>query len=96
MWWGLSIRPVAVRVFLMRPMRWNPTPDTFEEEGALDKLEAFASEHGPRFYGLPLNNRKIRLVREETPVPEVMEAAGSHITPFHAGEPLAWRFEGII
>ena len=62
----------------------------FEEDGALDKLEAFASEHGPRFYGLPLNEGTITLQREEVEVPE--EVAG--LVPFHAGERLAWTFAG--
>src|SRR5690349_1392642 len=42
----------------------------FEEAGALDKLEAFASRHGPAFYGLPVNEETITLVREEWTVPE--------------------------
>jgi dihydroorotase len=59
----------------------------FEEEGALDRLEAFASENGPRFYGLPLNEGEV--VLERTPV-TVPETAGG-IVPFLAGETLAWR-----
>lgn len=68
---------------------------TFEEEGALDRLEAFASENGPNFYGLPLNKRYVVLERAETLVPEMLEAPGLRISPFHAGETLAWRFAGI-
>jgi dihydroorotase len=66
----------------------------FEEEGALDRLEAFASEHGPRFYGLPLNEERVVLERAEVAVPESLPAAGTRIVPFHAGETLAWRFAG--
>lgn len=66
----------------------------FEEEGALDRLEGFASEHGPRFYGLPLNNSVITLQRVATPVPARVAAAGSEIVPFHAGEVLDWRYVG--
>ena len=66
----------------------------FEEEGALDRLEAFASEHGPRFYGLPLNDVRIILERKETSVPQSLPAAGTSIVPFHAGETLRWRFVG--
>jgi dihydroorotase len=62
----------------------------FEEEGALDKFEAFASLNGPRFYGLPANEDTIALERGETPVPEEVEG----IVPFHAGETLSWRFVG--
>lgn len=64
---------------------------TFEEEGALDRLEAFASEYGPRFYGLPLNEGTITLERAEVRVPESLPAADTTIVPFHAGETLPWR-----
>jgi dihydroorotase len=59
----------------------------FEEEGALDKLEAFASENGPRFYDLPLNDGAITLERAECEVPN--EIGG--LVPFHAGETLRWK-----
>jgi dihydroorotase len=59
----------------------------FEEQGALAHFEAFASEHGARFYGLPLNRGTLTLVRSESAVPE--EIAG--IVPFQAGEKLKWR-----
>ena len=68
----------------------------FEQEGALDRLEAFASEFGPRFYGLPLNEERITLVRESVSVParlHLNDAAGEavELVPFHAGELLPWR-----
>lgn len=63
----------------------------FEQEGALDRLEAFASENGPRFYGLPLNEARITLERSPVKVPESLPAAGTRIVPFHAGETLPWR-----
>ena len=59
----------------------------FEAEGALDRFEAFASEHGARFYGLPLNEGTVTLVRDGAEVPGLV--AG--VVPFHAGERLAWR-----
>nr|MBA2635467.1 dihydroorotase [Sphingomonas sp.] len=59
----------------------------FEEQGALDRFEAFASEHGPRFYGLPLNEGMVTLERAESQVPQ--EIAG--VVPFQAGETLRWR-----
>ena len=59
----------------------------FEEEGAVDRFEAFASENGARFYGLPLNEGTVTLVRGETAVPE--RVAG--VVAFHAGERLRWR-----
>jgi dihydroorotase len=62
----------------------------FDEEGALDRFEGFASEHGPRFYGLPLNEGTVTLERAELNVPETVEG----LVPFHAGETLGWRFAG--
>jgi dihydroorotase len=59
----------------------------FEEEGALDRLEAFASENGPRFYGLPLNEGSVVLERSPVTVPE--SEAG--VRAFLAGETLPWR-----
>jgi dihydroorotase len=66
----------------------------FEEEGALDRLEAFASENGPRFYGLPLNEERIVLERAEVEVPASIATGGSLLVPFHAGETLRWRLMG--
>jgi dihydroorotase len=59
----------------------------FEEEDALDKLEAFASLNGARFYGLPVNEDLVMLERTETEVPAEIEG----IVPFHASETLRWR-----
>ena len=60
----------------------------FDDESALDKLEGFASIHGPRFYGVPLNGGTVTLERADVEVPG--EIAG--LVPFHAGETLHWRF----
>jgi dihydroorotase len=62
----------------------------FDEEGALDRLEGFASEHGPRFYGLPLNSGTITLAREDISAAQVIPAVDKAIVPFHAGERLSW------
>ncbi|WP_425992277.1 dihydroorotase [Brevundimonas sp. TWP2-3-2] len=65
---------------------------TFDEDGALDKLEAFASEHGPRFYGLPLNTDSIVLERVDVIVPQrITMLPEGEVVPFHAGETLPWR-----
>lgn len=69
---------------------------TFEEEGALNNLEAFASENGPRFYGLPMNSAKVMLERTSSHVPEMIAAGSTRIVPFHAGQALAWRFGGRV
>ena len=68
---------------------------TFDEEGAIDRLEGFASEHGPNFYGLPLNTGRIVLERASCVVPERVGAGAEEVTPFHAGETLRWRFAGV-
>ena len=67
---------------------------TFDEEGALDRLEAFASENGPRFYGLPLNPGTVTLERAPCVVPGEITNTPSKVVPFHAGETLPWRFVG--
>ncbi|MEO6717671.1 MAG: dihydroorotase [Novosphingobium sp.] len=67
----------------------------FEEEGALDRLEAFASENGPKFYGLPLNESRVVLERRECQVPERLEAAGGEVVPWMAGDVLPWTFAGL-
>jgi dihydroorotase len=66
----------------------------FEEEGALDRFEAFASENGARFYGLPLNEGRVALERRDSKVPESLPAAGTRLVPFHAGQNLRWSFAG--
>ena len=63
----------------------------FDAEGALDKLEGFASEHGPRFYGLPLNDAVITLHRAKVEVPTNVGEGATALVPFHAGETLRWR-----
>jgi dihydroorotase len=66
----------------------------FDEEGALDRFEAFASLNGPRFYGLPVNEGTVTLERAPTAVPETLDAAETQVVPFHAGETLGWRWLG--
>ena len=63
----------------------------FDDEDALDRFEGFASLHGPAFYGLPVNEGSVTLVREDHVVPATIDAAGTPVVPFHAGETLRWR-----
>ena len=63
----------------------------FDEEAALDKLEGFASEYGPRFYDLPLNEGTITLEKAVVQVPDRLPAADTMIVPFHAGENIGWQ-----
>jgi len=81
---GIFNAPAALETYAM----------VFEEEGALDKLEAFASESGPHFYGLPLNEGSVVLERQSWRVSDTIEAAGTQIVPFMAGVDLAWVFSG--
>jgi dihydroorotase len=59
----------------------------FEEEGALEKFENFASMNGPRFYGLPINEETVTLERSELKVPDEIEG----LVPFRTGETLRWK-----
>ena len=69
--------------------------EAFEAAGALDKFEAFASFHGPDFYGLPRNSGTVTLKREPWQVPERLDYIDdSGIVPLRAGETLNWRFIG--
>jgi dihydroorotase len=67
----------------------------FDEEGALDRLEAFASLNGPRFYGMPANEERITLVRARNDAPGPLPAGRTRVVGF-PDAPLAWRIaEGV-
>lgn len=69
--------------------------EAFEAADALDKLEAFASFHGPDFYGLPRNAGKVTLEREEWKLPDTVPYIDeSGIVPLKAGEAMRWKFAG--
>lgn len=69
--------------------------EAFEDAGALDRLEAFASLNGPRFYGLPPNEERVVLERRPTVVPDViLVSEGDAVLPFRSGETLRWSFAG--
>jgi dihydroorotase len=78
---GIFTAPCALEIYA----------EVFEEEGALDRLEAFASLNGPQFYRLPPNEIWVMLKREPFPVPQRIDADQSAIVPFHSGETLRWR-----
>ena len=64
----------------------------FEDLGALDKLEAFASHSGADFYGLPRNRHSIRLVKDSWQVPvDIALSNGESLVPFFAGQAVRWR-----
>ena len=68
----------------------------FENAGALDKLEAFASLNGPAWYGLPVNEETITLVKRDAPVtyPAKIETGAGPVTVFDPMFPLHWAVEG--
>jgi len=79
---GIFTAPTAMELYAQ----------VFEEERALDKLEAFASLNGPAFYGLPVNEATVTLVKQPCPVPDRVEIEGGEtVKPFQAGETLGWR-----
>jgi dihydroorotase len=63
----------------------------FEDAGALDRLEDFASHFGPDFYGLPRNTDSITLEKQDWQVPDSYPLSGSLLVPLFAGETLHWR-----
>ena len=66
----------------------------FDELGALDKLEGFASQYGPDFYGLEHNTDKLTLIKEKWVMPtEITLANGDSIVPFFAGQELEWQLQ---
>ncbi len=67
--------------------------EVFENAGALDKLEAFASKNGARFYGLPENSRTITLVKQEQTVPENVPYGDEVLVPMRAGQTVAWSVQ---
>lgn len=81
---GIFSAPTALEVYAQ----------VFDEEGALDRLEGFASLFGAGFYGLAPNADTVTLLRESWQVPErIGLTRGDEAVPFCAGETLAWRLQ---
>ncbi|MFP4244647.1 MAG: dihydroorotase [Ectothiorhodospira sp.] len=78
---GIYSAPAAIELYA----------EAFEQAGALDRLEAFASENGPRFHGLAPNEDFITLRREPWTVPEDLPFGEDTVVPLRAGTDLAWR-----
>ncbi|HBW83390.1 MAG TPA: dihydroorotase [Gammaproteobacteria bacterium] len=81
---GIYTAPAAIELYA----------EVFEQVGALDKLENFASQFGPRFYGLDTNTETIQLTRSEWRMPAHFEFGNSTVVPVRAGERLSWRLRG--
>lgn len=73
------------------PFALESYAQTFAEEGALDRLEGFASRFGPAFYGLPVNTARVILEQAPVTVPERI----GDVVPFLAGQTLMWRYAGV-
>jgi dihydroorotase len=80
---GIFTAPAALEIYA----------EVFEEEGALDRFEAFATLNGPGFYRLPVNEARIILRRESWTVPERVGDGDLAVAPFRAGETLRWQLQ---
>lgn len=67
--------------------------EAFEDAGALDKLEAFASHFGADFYGLPRNTDTITLSKQDWQVPDTLSLGDQPLVPLRAGETLRWQLQ---
>ena len=65
--------------------------EAFEAAGALARLESFASDFGPDFYGLPRNTGRIKLIKDSWDVPMHYPYGADELVPMRAGERIAWR-----
>ncbi len=68
--------------------------EAFEQVGALDRLEAFASFHGPDFYKLPRNRGKVELVKKPWTVATDLAFGDDRLVPMRAGETVGWCLAG--
>ena len=80
---GIFTAPCALEIYT----------EVFEEEAALDRLEAFTSLNGPKFYRLPRNEARIAVRRESWMVPQRIGEGDNAVVPFRAGETLRWRLQ---
>lgn len=64
--------------------------EVFDKENALDKLEGFASHHGPEFYGLPRNTDTITLEKKAWTVPQTLGLGDDIVVPLKANETIDW------
>jgi len=73
------------------PFALEAYAQVFDEEGALDRLEAFASVNGPTFYGLELNEGSVALERGESIVPDRFGDGDTSVVPYGAAASFGWR-----
>jgi dihydroorotase len=65
--------------------------EAFEDVGALERLERFASHHGADFYGWPRNTATLTLVRDEWTVPSAYDFGEAEVVPLRAGDTVRWK-----
>jgi len=80
---GIYNAPVAIEVYA----------DVFEQAGALDKLESFASINGANFYKLPINETMLTLEKTDWTVPKTKSLGSENVSPLRAGEKMAWQIK---
>lgn len=90
-----KLQPCGCAGCFTAPNTMSILAHVFEEDGALDRLEAFTSLNGAAFYGLPANEDRIRLVRRDAPstYPAQIKAGDETVTVFDPGFPLYWHLE---
>lgn len=69
--------------------------EAFDAAGALDRLEGFASLHGPAFYGLPVHAQTVTLRRERWTVAAHFALGDAELRPLRAGQSMAWRLDSL-
>ncbi|QIR85245.1 dihydroorotase [Paracoccus sp. AK26] len=90
-----KLQPCGCAGCFTAPNTMSILAQVFEDENALDRLEAFASLNGAAFYGLPPNDGRITLTRRDRPAdyPAQISAGGETVTVFDPGFPLFWHLE---
>jgi dihydroorotase len=88
-----KLAPVVASGVFCAPVAIESYARVFDQEGALDKLEAFASLNGPRHYGLPVNEDTITLEKSSWTVPEdiAVEGPDERVVVYRGGETIEWR-----
>lgn len=82
---GMYTAPAAIELYA----------EVFDQAGALDKLEGFASRHGAEFYQLPINLGQIELHRQDWQMPDDYEFGLNRVVPIRAGQTVHWRLTEV-
>jgi len=92
-----KLQPCGCAGIYTAPNTMSCLAHVFEEDGALAHLEAFTSLNGPRFYGLPVSDQTMDLVKGDQPVayPDAIAAGDETVTVFDPGVDLFWRVDKV-